>query len=198
MAISAELVKDLRQRSGAGILDCKKVLNEADGNIEKAVEFLRKKGLASAAKKKGRATSEGSVGAYIHTGGKIGVMIEVNCETDFVAKTDEFQALVKDLSLHIAAANPQYLSREKVPQEVIEKEKDIFASQAKDSGKPEKIIDRIVQGKIEKFYGETCLLEQSFVKDPDQTIQDILARAIAKLGENITIQRFVRYQLGQD
>lgn len=198
MAISAELVKDLRQRSGAGILDCKKVLNEADGNIEKAVEFLRKKGLASAAKKKGRATSEGSVGAYIHTGGKIGVMIEVNCETDFVAKTDEFQALVKDLSLHIAAANPQYLSREKVPQEVTEKEKDIFASQAKDSGKPEKIIDRIVQGKIEKFYGETCLLEQSFVKDPDQTIQDILARAIAKLGENITIQRFVRYQLGQD
>jgi elongation factor Ts len=125
-------------------------------------------------------------------------MIEANCETDFVAKTDEFQALVKDLSLHIAAANPQYLSREKVPQEVTEKEKDIFASQAKDSGKPEKIIDRIVQGKIEKFYGETCLLEQSFVKDPDQTIQDILARAIAKLGENITIQRFVRYQLGQD
>ncbi len=198
MAISAELVKDLRQRSGAGILDCKKVLNETDGNIEKAVEFLRKKGLASAAKKKGRATSEGSVGAYIHTGGKIGVMIEVNCETDFVAKTDEFQALVKDLSLHIAAASPQYLSREKVPQEVIEKEKDIFASQAKDSGKPEKIIDRIVQGKIEKFYGESCLLEQSFVKDPDQTIQDILARAIAKLGENITIHRFVRYQLGQD
>jgi len=198
MAISAELVKDLRQRSGAGILDCKKVLNETDGNIEKAVESLRKKGLASAAKKKGRATSEGSVGAYIHTGGKIGVMIEVNCETDFVAKTDEFQALVKDLSMHIAAASPQYLSREKVPQEIIEKEKDIFASQAKDSGKPEKIIDRIVQGKIEKFYGETCLLEQSFVKDPDQTIQDILARAIAKLGENITIQRFVRYQLGQD
>lgn len=198
MTISAELVKDLRQQSGGGILDCKQALTETNGNLERAIEFLRKKGLAMAAKKKERATSEGSIGSYIHPGGKIGVMVEINCETDFVAKTDEFQALVKDIAMHIAAVNPQYLSTEDIPQEVIDKEKEIFSSQAKESGKPEKIIDRIVEGKLEKFYGETCLLEQSFVKELDQTIKDILAAAVAKLGENISIRRFERYQLGQD
>lgn len=198
MTISAEQVKDLRQRSGVGILDCKQALNETGGDIEKAVEFLRKKGLATASKKKGRVTSEGSIGSYIHTGGKIGVMIEVNCETDFVAKTDEFQALVKDIAMHIAATSPHYIQREDVPEQVIDKEKEIFVSHAKESGKPEKVIDRIVEGKVEKFFGEICLLEQSFVKEPDQTIKDIVARRIAKLGENITIRRFSRYQLGQD
>lgn len=198
MTISAELIKDLRQRSGAGILDCQKVLKETDGDVEKAIESLRKKGLASAAKKQGRATSEGTVGCYIHTGGKVGVMLEVNCETDFVAKTDEFQALVRDIAMHITAANSQCISREEVPQEITDKEKEIYATQAKKSGKPEKIIERIVEGKLEKFYGEICLLEQSFVKEPDSTIKDIVARVITKLGENITIRRFVRYQLGQD
>lgn len=198
MTISAELIKDLRQRSGAGILDCQKVLKETDGDVEKAIESLRKKGLASAAKKQGRATSEGTVGCYIHTGGKVGVMLEVNCETDFVAKTDEFQALVRDIAMHITAANSQCISREEVPQEITDKEKEIYATQAKKSGKPEKIIERIVDGKMEKFFGEICLLEQSFVKEPDSTIKDIVARVITKLGENITIRRFVRYQLGQD
>lgn len=198
MVISAELIKDLRQRSGAGILDCQKVLKESDGNIEKAVEFLRKKGLATAAKKQGRATSEGTIGAYIHTGGKVGVMIEINCETDFVAKTSDFQKIVKDLAMHVTAACPQYISREEVPEDVKNKEKEIYASQAKKSGKPDKIIDRIVEGKMGKFYGEICLLEQPFVKEPDCPVKDILARAIAKLGENITIRRFVRYQLGQE
>ena len=198
MSISAELVKDLRQQSGAGILDCKKALEETGGNLEKSVEFLRKKGLAIAAKKKGRATSEGSVGSYIHTGGKIGVMVEVNCETDFVAKTDEFQTLVKDIAMHIAALDPQYKSREDVPKEVIDREKDIFSLQAKKEGKPDKIIDRIVEGKLEKFYSETCLIEQYFIKDTDETIKDILTKAVAKLGENMSVRRFVRYQVGQD
>ncbi len=198
MTISAALVKDLRQRSGAGVLDCQKALKESDGQLEKAIDFLRKKGVASAAKKKGRATSEGSIGAYIHPGSKIGVMVEINCETDFVAKTDEFQAFVKDVSMHIAAANPQYVSREEVPQEALDREKEIFVTQAKEAGKPDKIIDRIVEGKIEKFYAEICLLEQPFVKDPDQAIKDILAGAVAKFGENMSIRRFTRYQLGQD
>ena len=198
MAISAELIKDLRQRSGVGILKCKEALSETDGNLEKAVELLREKGLAMAAKKKGRASSAGSVGGYIHAGSKIGVMVEVNCETDFVAKTDEFQSLVKDIAMHIAASDPRFKSIEDVPQDVIEREKEIFSTQAKESGKPEKIIGRIVEGKIEKFYGETCLLEQPFIKDTDQTIKDFLAKAIAKLGENMSIGRFVRYQVGQD
>ncbi len=198
METSTELIKDLRQQSGAGIMDCKQALSETDGNLEKAIEFLRKKGLAMAAKKKGRATSEGSVGGYIHAGSKIAVMVEVNCETDFVAKTDEFQSLVKDIAMHIAASDPRYKSREDVPRDVIDKEKEIFSTQAKETGKPEKIIDRIVEGKMEKFYGETCLLEQSFIKDTDQTIKDFLAKAIAKLGENMSIRRFVRYQVGQD
>ncbi len=198
MAISAELIKDLRQQSGAGILDCKRALSETDGNLDKAVDLLRKKGLAMAAKKKGRTTSEGSIGGYIHAGGKIGVIVEVNCETDFVAKTDEFQAIVKDIAMHIAASDPQFKSREDVPQDVIDREKEIFSTQAKESGKPEKIIGRIVEGKIEKFFGETCLLEQPFIKDTDQTIKDFLAEAIAKLGENMSIRRFLRYQVGQD
>ena len=198
MAVSTELIKDLRHCSGAGILDCKQALTETDGNLEKAIEFLRKKGLALAAKKKGRATSEGCIGGYIHQGGKIGVMVEVNCETHFVAKTDEFQTLAKDIAMHIAAADPQYKNREDVPQEVIDREKEIFNLQAKKAGKPEKIIDQIVEGKMEKFFSEVCLLEQSFIKDTDQTIKDILAKAVVKLGENMTIRRFVRYQLGQD
>tara|TARA_B100000315_G_scaffold248801_1_gene279098 strand:+ start:873 stop:1469 length:597 start_codon:yes stop_codon:yes gene_type:complete len=198
MAITVELIKDLRQQSGAGIMDCKQALSKTDGNLEKAVDLLRKKGLAMAAKKKGRATSEGSIGSYIHAGSKIGVMVEVNCETDFVAKTDEFQSIVKDIAMHIAAADPRYISREDVSQDVIDREKEIFSTQAKEGGKPEKIIDRIVEGKIEKFYGETCLLEQPFIKDTDQTIKDFLAKAIAKLGENMSISRFVRYQVGQD
>ena len=198
MAIPAELIKDLRQQSGAGIMDCKQALSETDGNLEKAVEFLRKKGLAMAAKKKGRATSEGSIGGYIHAGAKIGVMVEVNCETDFVAKTDEFQSIVKDIAMHIAASDPRYKSIEDVPQDVIDREKEIFSTQAKEAGKPEKIIGRIVEGKMEKFYGEACLLEQPFIKDTDQTIKDFLAKAIAKLGENMSIRRFERYQVGQD
>lgn len=198
MATSTELIKDLRQQSGAGIMDCKQALSETDGNLEKAIEFLRKKGIAMAAKKKGRTTSEGSIGGYIHAGSKIGVMVEVNCETDFVAKTDEFQSLVKDIAMHIAASDPRYKSREDVPPGVIDKEKEIFSTQAKETGKPEKVIDRIVEGKMEKFYGETCLLEQSFIKDTDQTIKDFLAKAIAKLGENMSIRQFVRYQVGQD
>lgn len=198
MAISTELVKDLRQQSGAGILDCKNALSESDGNMEKAVEFLRKKGLSLAAKKKGRATSEGSIGSYIHQGNKIGVMVEINCETDFVAKTDEFQELVKDIAMHIAAVDPRCINRDDVPQDVVDKEKEIFKQQAKDEGKPEKIIERIVEGKLEKYFGEICLVEQSFVKDPDQKIKDVVAKGVAKLGENITIHRFIRFQIGQE
>ncbi len=196
MTVTAEMVKDLREKTGAGIIDCKKALTETGGDIEKAVEYLRLKGIADASKKTGRSTSEGVVGAYIHSGGKIGVLIEVNCETDFVAKTDEFQELVKDLAMHIAAMNPRYLRREDVPREVIEKEKTIYATQAKEEGKPEKIIDRIVEGRLEKFFAENCLLEQAFVKDPEIRISELIASKISATGENISIRRFTRYQLG--
>lgn len=195
--IEGNLVKELRQRTGVGIMDCKKALEENEGDIEKAIEHLRKRGLAKAAKKSGRATTEGLVGSYVHAGGKIGVLVEVNCETDFVARTEEFQALVKDTAMQIAASNPLYLDRNHVPAGVIEKEKDILRTQAVDSGKPEKVIDRIVDGRLEKFFSEVCLLNQPFIKNPDLTVQDMLNEAIARIGENIVIRRFVRYQLGE-
>jgi elongation factor Ts len=196
MAITAEMVKELREKTGAGVMDCKKALAEAEGDLEKAIDYLRQKGLSDAAKRTGRTASEGSIGSYIHPGGKIGVLLEVNCESDFVARTEEFQTLVKDLCMHIAAANPQYLRREDVPEAVIEREKNIYIAQAKEGGKPERIVERIVQGKLEKFFQDICLLEQRFVKDPDIAVGDLVSGKIAKLGENIVIRRFQRYQLG--
>lgn len=197
MAITMNMVKELRERTGAGVLDCKKALTETDGNIEKAAEYLREKGIAKAAKKAGRVTAEGLVHSYIHMGGKIGVLVEVNCETDFVAKTDEFKELVNNIALHIAAMNPEYISREEVSPEMIEKEKEILTAQALNEGKPEKIVEKMVQGRLEKFYAEKVLLEQPYVKDDKMTIQDLVTEKIAKIGENINIRRFVRYQLGE-
>lgn len=197
MEITAEAVRDLREKTGAGIMDCKKALSQNNGDIEKAVTYLREKGLAAAAKKASRVASEGLVNAYIHSGGKVGVLLEVNCETDFVAKTDGFADLLKDISLHIAAMNPQYVRRADVPAQVIDKERDIFTVQAKESGKPDNVIAKMVDGKIEKFYKETCLLEQPFVKNPDLTIDKLVVEAIAKLGENITVRRFTRYKVGE-
>lgn len=195
--ITAALVKELRERTGAGMMDCKKALTETGGDIDKAIDFLREKGLAAAAKKAGRVAAEGLVEAYIHGGGRIGVLVEVNCETDFVAKTDEFKTLVKDIAMHIAAANPAYLRREEVSVSELEHEQEVLAEQARNEGKPEKIIEKMVVGRIEKYYKEICLLEQPFVKDPDKTINDLLTENIAKIGENISIRRFIRYQLGE-
>ena len=197
MEIKATAVKDLREKTSAGIMDCKMALKETDGNIDKAVEYLRKKGLATAAKKLGRASKEGTIGSYIHLGGKIGVLIEANCETDFVAKTSDFMDFVKNVAMHVAAANPLYLKREAVPKEVLEKERDIYRSQAVDSGKPEKVIDKIVDGKLEKYLSEVCLLEQSYVKEPDITIKELIDTLISKIGENISIRRFARFQLSE-
>lgn len=197
MEISIELVKDLRQRTGAGIVDCKAALQEAKGNIETAIDYLRKKGLATAAKKAGRIATDGLVASYIHAGGKMGVLVEINCETDFVAKTEDFQGFVKNMAMHIAAANPQFIRREDVPREVLEKEREIYRTQALDSGKPEKVIDKIVEGKLERFYSEACLLEQTYIKDSDLTIKEVLEGMIGKLGENIAIRRFARFQLGE-
>ena len=196
MAISVELVKELREKTGAGMMDCKKALSETGGDIERAIDYLRQKGLSEAAKRSSRTASEGLVASYIHPGGKIGVLVEVNCESDFVARTEDFQALVKDIAMQVAAANPTYLRREDVPEEVISREKTIYEAQAKEEGKPERIIERIVQGKLEKFFQEVCLLEQPFVKDPDMTIGQLVSSKIAKLGENIVVRRFQRYQLG--
>ena len=198
MSSMGALVKELRGKTGAGILDCQNALKETDSDIEKAIDLLRQRGLAAAQKKAGRETKEGVVSSYIHAGSKIGVLVEVNCETDFVARNEEFQELVKDVALQIAAANPSYVKREQVPPEQIEREKAIYLAQAKELGKPAAAIDKIVQGKLEKFYQEHCLLEQSFIKDPNVTITEILTQKIAKLGENIAIARFTRYQLGQD
>jgi len=195
--ISASQVKELRERTGAGMMDCKKALTETNGDMEKAIEYLREKGLAAAAKKAGRIATEGLVESYIHGGGRIGVLIEVNCETDFVAKTDEFKELVKDLAMQVAAASPQYVSREEVPQEVIEKEKTILRAQALNEGKPEKIVEKMVEGRIEKFFKEVCLLEQPFIKDPDKSVNDLVTEKIAKIGENIKVRRFVRFELGE-
>ncbi len=197
MEVSANMVKELREKTGAGMMDCKKALAETGGDFQKALDYLRQKGLATAAKRAGRVASEGRIGSYIHAGGKIGVMVEVNCETDFVAKTDDFQAFAKDIAMHIAASSPSYIRREEVTVEVLEREKEIYRAQARDAKKPEKVIDKIVEGKLEKFYGETCLLEQPFVKDPDLTIQDLLNGLIGKLGEKIEIRRFTRYQVGE-
>lgn len=195
-AISAKQVNELRQKTGTGLLECKKALTEAGGDIEKAETILRKKGVATAAKKAGRATSEGLIESYIHLGGKVGVLLEINCETDFVAKTDDFKALARDICLQIAAAMPLYVSREEVPSEEIEREKEIAASQA--AGKPPHAVDKIVEGKLDKYFAGICLLEQPFVKNPDLTIRDLLNEKVSKLGENIVIRRFVRYQIGAE
>ena len=195
--VSASMVKDLREKTGAGMMDCKKALAEAGGNFEKAVDYLRRKGLATAARRAGRVASEGQIGSYLHAGGKIGVMVEVNCETDFVAKTDDFQALAKDIAMHIAASNPLYIQRENIPPEVLEREREIYRAQAREAGKPEKIIEKIVEGRLEKFYSEVCLLEQPFIKDHDLTMNDLLNGLIGKLGEKVEIRRFIRFQVGE-
>jgi elongation factor Ts len=195
-AISAEAVRELREKTGAGMMECKKALVESAGDFEKAIDTLRQKGLATAAKKAGRSASEGMIGYYIHMD-KIGVMVEVNCETDFVARTDDFREMVKDIAMHIAAANPTYLSREEVPQEVLAREKEIYRAQV--ANKPSQVVEKIVEGKLEKFFSDTCLLDQIFVKDPDQKkkITDVVTGKVAKLGENIVLRRFVRFQLGE-
>ncbi len=197
MEVSASMVKDLREKTGAGMMDCKKALAESGGNFEKAVDYLRQKGLATAARRAGRVASEGQIGSYVHAGGKIGVMVEVNCETDFVAKTDDFQAFAKDIAMHIAASSPLYIQRENVPPEVFDREREIYRAQAREAGKPEKIMEKIVEGKLEKFYSEVCLLEQPFIKDPDRTVQDLLNGLIGKLGEKVEIRRFLRFQVGE-
>lgn len=198
MEIKSELVKELRAKSNAGMMDCKKALVDADGDIAEAEKILRERGLAQASKKASRATKEGIVGSYIHNGSKIGVMVEVNCETDFVARNEMFKSFVHDLALHIAAADPSYVSVEEVPGKEIEKEKDIYRKQAINDGKPENIVDKIAEGRIKKYYEESVLLEQAFVKDPDKKIGDLLKERIATIGENIVIRRFCRYVLGED
>lgn len=195
--VTAQMVKELRERTGAGMMDCKKALMENDGNMDKAIEYLREKGLAAAAKKASRIAAEGIVEAYIHGGGRIGVLVEVNCETDFVAKTPEFRELVKEIALQIAAAKPEYVSREQVPAEVINKEKEIFKAQALNEGKPEKIIDKMVEGRIEKYYKELCLLEQPYIRDQDITVNQLIIEKITKIGENIQVRRFVRFEMGE-
>ncbi len=198
MQITAQMVKELREATGAGMMDCKKALTECDGDKEKAIEFLRKKGLASAAKKAGRTTAEGRVGSYIHATGKIGVLVEVACETDFVAKTDDFQVLLKDLSMQVAASSPAVVAREELDQDMIEKERVIYRDKMLAEGKPEKMVDKIVDGMLEKrYYKEVCLLEQPFIKDTDMTVQDYVNSFIAKLGENIQVKRFVRFSMGE-
>ena len=195
MEITAVMVKELRSQSGAGIMECKSALKETSGDVEAAITFLRKKGLAKADKKSGRQTGDGSVGTYIHAGNKLGVMVELNCETDFVANTPDFQELIRDIAMHIAAAKPRFATREEVTQETLDKEKEIFAHQAKESGKPENIIEKIVSGKMEKFYEENCVLEQPFIKDTNITVQELIKQKIALLGENINIGRFVRFEV---
>lgn len=197
MAGSSQLVKELREKTGAGILDCQRALTENGGDIEKSIDYLRQKGLAAAAKKAGRETNQGLVHAYIHMGGKIGVLIEVNCETDFVARNEEFKSFVNDLALQVAAAKPSFVRREEIPSDVVEREKTIYEGQAKELGKPAAAMPKIVEGKLEKFYQESCLMEQSFIKDPTVTIKDLLSQKIAKIGENMIIRRFTRYQLGE-
>ena len=195
--ISAQSVKELRESTGAGMMDCKKALEATNGDVKKALEYLRKSGIAKAEKKSGRSTMEGIVDYYIHQGAKLGVMVEINCETDFVARTDQFTNFTKDVAMHIAASNPLAVTREDISPETIEKEKEIFAELTRKEGKPDHIIEKIVKGRLEKFYSDSALLEQHFVKDPDKTVQDILTDTIAKLGENITIKRFIRFQLGE-
>src|SRR3984893_4526007 len=195
MEINANIVRELREKTGAGVMDCKKALAEASGDLEKAVVWLRERGIAQAAKRSGKLASEGSVGSYIHAGGKLGVLVEVNCESDFVAKTPEFQTLVKEIAMQVAAANPRCVSREDVPAEVIEQERQIYATQSAD--KPEAVVKKIVDGKLEKFYRDICLIEQAWVRDPNRTMTDLIGEYVAKLGEKIEIRRFVRFQLGE-
>ncbi|MFQ5849265.1 MAG: translation elongation factor Ts [Candidatus Binatia bacterium] len=197
MEINASLVKELREKTGAGFMDCKRALVESGGDLEKAVDYLRQKGLALAARKEGRVAAEGLVGAYIHGGGKIGVLVELNCETDFVARTPELQSLLKDVSMQIAAASPRYVCREDVPLEEKEREREIYRRQAVDLGKPQKVVDKIVDGKMERFYSDVCLLEQAFIKDPDRRVGDLIRELVARLGENIQVRRFVRYHIGE-
>jgi len=197
MAITAAEVKELREKTGAGMLDCKKALEEANGDMTRAAEILREKGLAAAAKKAGRIATEGVVESYIHGGGRIGVLVEVNCETDFVGKTDQFREFVRDIAMHIAASNPKYVRREEVPQEELDKEREILRTQALNEGKPEKVVEKIVEGRISKYFEENCLLEQPFVKDPDKTVQELLNEKISTIGENIAIRRFARFELGE-
>ncbi len=196
MNITSQMVKDLRDKTGAGMMDCKKALSENAGDMEKAIDFLRQKGLAVAAKRAGRATSEGVIETYIHAGGKLGVMVELNCETDFVAKTDDFREFARDVAMHVAAANPVSLSREQVPADIVERERQIYVQQALDSGKPANIVEKMVVGKIDRYLSEICLLEQQFVKNPEKSIQDMLTELIGKMGENVSIRRFVRFQVG--
>jgi len=195
--VSAAMVKQLREKTGAGMMDCKEALAQSGADMEKAVDFLRKKGLATAQKRAGRTMSEGMIESYIHLGGKIGVLLEVNCETDFVAKTDDFKAFVKNIAMHIAATNPLGIKPEDVPQDVINREKEIYKAQALETGKPEKMLDKIAEGKLNKFFKDSCLLNQQYVKEPEKTVSDYLNEVIAKTGENITVRRFVRYQLGE-
>jgi elongation factor Ts len=197
MEISAELVKKLREKTGVGLMDCKEALKHSSGDMEKAVDYLREKGLAKLAKRSGRAASEGVIASYIHTGSKVGTLVEVNCETDFVANTKEFQDFAKDIAMQVTASIPTYVRREDVPADVLEREKNIYRHQALESGKPEKIVDKIAEGKLEKFYGEVCLMEQSFIKNPDITVKQLLEELVIKLGENMMVRRFTRYQLGE-
>ncbi len=198
MEISASAVKELREKTGAGILDCKEALAAAQGNLPQAIEYLRKKGLADAKKRAGRATSEGLIGSYIHSNGKIGVLVEVNCETDFVARTDEFKELCKNLAMQVAASSPRFLTAEDIPAEVAAKEKEILRAQAKESGKPDAVIEKMVEGRFRKFVTEVCLLDQPYVREPEITVRQVIERAIARLGENVRVRRFVRFQLGEE
>lgn len=198
MLVKAELVKELRRRTGAGMVECKKALQEAGGDIERAIVYLRERGLTAGAKKAGRITKEGRIEAYIHTGEKLGVLIEVNCETDFVAKTDDYQYLCRELAMQVAATNPTYVARADVPSELIEEEKSIFWMQATNEGKSEKVAEKIMEGRLEKYFQETCLLEQPYIRDPKRTVQDLLNEHIARLGENIIVRRFCRFRLGED
>jgi elongation factor Ts len=197
MEVNATLVRELREKTGAGIMDCKRALAETGGDLDNAVNYLRQKGLAAAAKKADRVAADGAVGAYVHPGGKIGVLVEINCETDFVARTTEFQALLKDIAMQIAAANPRYVRRQDVSADEIEEERGIYRRQALESGKPEKVVEKIVEGKMERFYSEVCLLEQAFIKDPDHKVADIVNDVVARLKEKIEVRRFARYHLGE-
>ncbi|MEA4882144.1 MAG: translation elongation factor Ts [Clostridia bacterium] len=197
MEITASMVKELRERTGAGMMDCKKALSDAECDLERAVTILRERGLAAAAKRSGRETSEGVVDSYIHMGGRIGVLVEVNCETDFVAKNEKFRSLVKDIAMQIAASRPLYVSRDQVPADVVERERSIYRSQAINEGKPEKFAEKIVEGRLEKFYQESCLLDQAFIRDPERTVGDLVREAIGAIGENITVRRFARFERGE-
>ncbi len=195
--VSPALVRELRERTGAGMMDCKRALAEVQGDVEKALVLLREKGLAAAAKKAGRTASEGAIGSYIHAGGKIGVLVELNCETDFVARTPDFQNLLKALAMQVAAATPRYVSRQDVPADLIEAERHIYRAQVANTGKPPHVVDKIVEGKIEKFFSEVCLIEQPYIKDPDKTVGQIISDCVARLGENLVVRRFARFQLGE-